>query len=156
MANGPTNAPVASAGPVDFLPQVSIGSQPDHPRRIGFTSGPVATIPVPSEPAQNVLQNVLIDVPVAGAGNSVQNAPEDGPENDGLPALPGVQWEQNARGGWEAWHVPPGAVRRADKTYLGYVGVRKLAGWKAAPDFAAQVAEWIAAKREEKGIPLSE
>lgn len=154
MANGPTNAPVASAGPALEAPPSLVGSQPDHPRRIGFAPGPVATIPAPLEPAQNVLQNVLIDVPVAGAGNGVQNVPEDGPANGGLPDIPGIQWEQNARGGWEAWHAPPGAVRRADKTYLGYVGVRKLAGWKAAPNFPELVAEWIAAKRGEKGISV--
>lgn len=71
-----------------------------------------------------------------------------------LPELPRVSWEPNKSGGWEGWHVPPGAIRRADKVYLGYLGRRVLDGWKGRPDFADLVAGWVRAKRVEKGIPL--
>lgn len=68
-----------------------------------------------------------------------------------LPAIPGIQWELNARGGFEAWHCPAGAVHRKDKTYLGYLGKRVIAG--SAPDQLDQVARsWIADKMKEKGI----
>lgn len=73
---------------------------------------------------------------------------------DGLPLLQGIQWEPHSDGGKEAWHVPPGARHRKDKTYLGYVGKRQLSAWgKLDPDARQKAVEsWIAAKREKKGI----
>lgn len=71
-----------------------------------------------------------------------------------LPTLANVQWEENRSGGWEAWHCPPGAVHRREKTYLGYLGVRKLRQWeKESPEqFRELVTNWIAEKRREKKI----
>lgn len=68
-----------------------------------------------------------------------------------LPAIEGVQWERNARGGWEAWHVPPGATHRRHKTYLGYLGKRALA--TATPDSLPQIVRaWIQARRQAKKL----
>lgn len=47
-----------------------------------------------------------------------------------LPEMPNVQWEWNRRGGAEAYYVPNGATKRSDKTYLVYIGLRKLAKWQ--------------------------
>jgi len=71
-----------------------------------------------------------------------------------LPDLENVQWESNGLGGWEAWHVPDGITHRAGKTYLGFLGKRRLAQLeKETPEsFAQIVADWIAEKRSEKRI----
>ena len=72
-----------------------------------------------------------------------------------LPAIENLQWESNKFGGWEAWHVPPGAVHRKDKTYLGHLGKRlrgKLEREKSPAEFRAYLVEWIATKRSEKKI----
>jgi hypothetical protein len=65
-----------------------------------------------------------------------------------------MAWEPNSKGGWEAWHVPPGAVRRKDRTYLGYVNLQTLAEWEnLTPDELAETVEnWIQSKRAKKGI----
>lgn len=70
-----------------------------------------------------------------------------------LPELPRIRWEPNRSGGWEAWHVPPGAQRRKGCTYLGYVGKKLLAEWEALPatQRRAAVVTWIQQKRLEKG-----
>lgn len=47
-----------------------------------------------------------------------------------LPEIQNVQWEWNERGGAEAYYVPNGAVKRSEKTYLVYIGLRKLAKWQ--------------------------
>ena len=68
-----------------------------------------------------------------------------------LPAIPGVQWELNARGGFEAWHCPPGALHRKDKTYLGYLGKRVISA--SSPDHLDAMARvWIAERMQQKGI----
>jgi hypothetical protein len=71
-----------------------------------------------------------------------------------LKVLPSIQWEHKRDGSIEAWHAPEGARKRAEKTYLGRIGKRRLAGWLAEPSdkLPAIVAEWIATKRAEKGI----
>ncbi|MBP6820811.1 MAG: hypothetical protein KA368_04680 [Acidobacteria bacterium] len=72
-----------------------------------------------------------------------------------LPAIENLQWESNKFGGWEAWHCPPGAVHRKDKTYLGHLGKRlrgKLERENSPAEFRAYLAEWIAAKRKAKKI----
>ena len=71
-----------------------------------------------------------------------------------LPVVEFLQWEENTKGGFEAWHCPHGAFSRKDKTYIGHVGKRQLAAWsKLSPDELAQVvSEWIATKRAAKGI----
>ena len=68
-----------------------------------------------------------------------------------LPAIPGVQWELNARGGFEAWRCPPGALHRKDKTYLGYLGKRVISA--SAPDQLDKMARVrIADRMKGKGI----
>lgn len=72
-----------------------------------------------------------------------------------LPAIENLQWESNKFGGWEAWHCPPGAIHRKDKTYLCHLGKRlrgKLEREKSPEEFRAYLVEWIATKRAEKGI----
>ncbi len=71
-----------------------------------------------------------------------------------LPAIDRLDWENHSDGGKEAWHAPPGAVQRRDKTYLGHVGKRQLAAWGRLDPDARQkaVEEWIKTRREEKGI----
>jgi hypothetical protein len=71
-----------------------------------------------------------------------------------LPEVAQVEWEKNSSGGWEAWHVPAGVIRRKDKTYLGYIGKRLLETWQSLPPEARQKAaeDWISGKRAEKGI----
>ena len=79
------------------------------------------------------------------------SAPRRSGSGSSLPAIPGVQWELNARGGFEAWHCPAGAVHRKDKRYLGYLGKRVIAG--SSPDqLEAMAREWIAERMKEKGI----
>ena len=71
-----------------------------------------------------------------------------------LPNIEKLQWESNGQGGFEAWHCPPGAIHRREKTYLGFLGVRKLRHWeKESPErFREMVTSWIAEKRSEKQI----
>lgn len=76
------------------------------------------------------------------------------PVAEGLPELTGIQWEHKRDGSIEAWHAPDGARKRAEKTYLGRIGKRRLAGWLAEPSDKrpAIVTEWIATKRKAKKI----
>jgi hypothetical protein len=80
----------------------------------------------------------------------------DMPEGCPLPVLPGIQWEgKRDRPGWYCWHAPQGAkAHRKTKTYLGYVGKRKLAEWAALPDEVQQsvIEQWVGDRRLEKGI----
>lgn len=69
------------------------------------------------------------------------------PEAGALPPLPEIRWERNARGGWEAWHNPPGATKRAERTYLGYLSSTKLHGLTVS-----DLQNWVATKRTEKHI----
>lgn len=62
-----------------------------------------------------------------------------------MPYIPGIRWEQNKRGGWEAWENPEGAQKRAERKYLGYLGKRKLPGMNAC-----QIEIWINQQREAK------
>lgn len=94
-----------------------------------------------------------------GSGSGSEVLPEKGSVKGSgsgyeLPELNNLRWEQNVKGGWEAWHVPDGAVHRKDKTYLGYLGKRQLAAWeqKTPAEFRRLVCEWIAEKRKAKGI----
>lgn len=87
---------------------------------------------------------------LSGSGYS----PELSGSGHGLPAIENLQWESNGQGGWEAWHVPPGVVHRNGKTYLGFLGKRRLASWQQeSPErFRELVRDWIAEKRREKQI----
>lgn len=71
-----------------------------------------------------------------------------------LPEIDGIQWEHKTDGSIEAWHSPEVKRNRAGKTYLGRLGVRRLAELFAIEegDRAAQVAAWICEKRKAKGI----
>lgn len=69
------------------------------------------------------------------------------PEAGALPPLPEIRWERNARGGWEAWHNPPGATKRAERTYLGYLSATKLHSLTMA-----ELQQWIKIKRTEKQL----
>jgi len=95
-------------------------------------------------------------VPPPGAKGSVQAAKSGSGSGSHLPELPLIGWEENRKGGVEAWHVPPGATKRKEKTYLGYAGKRLLAEWeKLNPDARRLTVErWIRDKRAEKGINL--
>ena len=99
--------------------------------------------------AQNIAQLNLDKRPAERSGSG--SAPRRSGSGSSLPAIPGVQWELNRRGGFEAWHCPPGALHRKDKTYLGYLGKRVISA--SAPDQLDQVARvWIADRMKEKGI----
>ncbi len=71
-----------------------------------------------------------------------------------LPDAEHLQWESNGKGGFEAWHSPAGVNHRKGKTYLGFLGKRKVTLWRnqTPAEFQRLVYEWIAAKRTEKGI----
>ena len=85
------------------------------------------------------------------SGSGSQNAP---PVAGGLPIITNVQWEPKSDGSIEAWHAPEGSRKRSEKTYLGRVGKRLLAKWKAEPSdkLPIIVEKWIAEKRTGKGI----
>jgi len=94
-----------------------------------------------------------------GSGSGSEDLPEKGSVKGSgsgyaLPELANVQWEENAKGGWEAWHAPDGAFHRKDKTYLGHAGKRQLAAWSNLPpdEASAAVIAWIAEKRAARGI----
>lgn len=71
-----------------------------------------------------------------------------------LAAVAGITWEPKRDGAIEAWHAPPGAVQRKDKTYLGRAGKSQLEEWDGLDADARQkaVEGWIAMQREKKGI----
>jgi hypothetical protein len=103
-------------------------------------------------------------VPASGVGRklSPKRKPKPSPKTrkspsgsgSNLPEVDGVEFENHSAGGKEAWHVPPDAVHRKDKTYLGHVGKRLLATWGSLdPDARQKAVEgWVAMKREKKGI----
>lgn len=71
-----------------------------------------------------------------------------------LPNIENLRWEQNRKGGFEAWHVPPGTKHRKHTVYLGVIGKRRqveLAGL-SSDELTAAIIAWIEAKRAEKGI----
>jgi hypothetical protein len=86
--------------------------------------------------------------------SSVKAAKSHSGSGSNLADVPQVEWERNSSGGMEAWHVPPGATGRKDKTYLGYVNQKLLAEWGSLdPDAKQKAVEgWVAMKREKKGI----
>lgn len=92
----------------------------------------------------------------SATGTFRQNVPVAGPPQnvptEGLPVVPNIQWERNARGGFEAWYVPPGAVTRKEKTYLVYLGKRVLDGMEGQPDRDSKIRAILEDKMAEKGI----
>ncbi len=80
------------------------------------------------------------------------------PERSGspyqLPEIPNVQWEWNKRGGAEAYYVPNGATKRSEKTYLVYVGLRKLEKWHQAgqAELDRNVLSAVKTARSEKNL----
>jgi len=87
----------------------------------------------------------------SGSGSHPARAGSGSITLEDLPPIPGVQWERNARGGFEAWHVPPGATHRREKTYLGYLGKRLLA--TATPESLPQTVQtWIRERRQVKKL----
>ena len=79
------------------------------------------------------------------------------PERSGefqLPEIQNVQWEWNLRGGAEAYYAPEGATKRSDKTYLVYIGLRKLNGWKQQSQTVLErnVLNAVEQARKEKGV----
>ncbi len=68
--------------------------------------------------------------------------------------MPGLVWEWKADGSVEAWHSPRPKAPRKERTYLGRLGVRKLAQLQRLPEAEqlATIAAWVADRRAEKGI----
>ena len=73
-----------------------------------------------------------------------------------LPTLRNVRWEQNRKGGFEAWHVPPRTKHRKDAVYLGVIGKRRQAELVklSSDEMTATIVDWIETKLAEKGIQL--
>lgn len=88
-----------------------------------------------------------------GSGSGSKTSAEKGSGSGYvLPELPNIQWELHKKGGYEAWHVPPGALHRKEKTYLGYVGKKQLSAWEHLEASRQAIIEWVAEKRAAKGI----
>lgn len=68
-----------------------------------------------------------------------------------LAEFPSVKFEPHKKGGFEAWHVPPGAKKRSEKTYVGYLGMKRLEMFSAG-DFDRLLGDWLREKLAEKGI----
>ena len=99
--------------------------------------------------AQNIAPLDIEKRPAERSGSG--SADKRSGSGSSLPAIPGIQWELNARGGFEAWHCPPGALHRKDKTYLGYLGKRVISA--SSPDQLDKMArEWVAERMQQKGI----
>ena len=99
--------------------------------------------------AQNIAPLDIEKRPAERSGSGYQE--KGSGSGSSLPAIPGIQWELNARGGFEAWHCPPGALHRKDKAYIGYLGKRVIAA--SAPDqLDAMARVWIADRMQQKGI----
>lgn len=95
------------------------------------------------------------NTPAAECKSSDQNTPaEHSGSGYELPEIDNVRWEDNPSGGFEAWYAMPGAQHRREKTYLGYLGKRQIVAWEKEPPerFQALVVNWIAEKRQAKGI----
>ena len=99
--------------------------------------------------AQNIAPLDIEKRPAERSGSG--SADKRSGSGSSLPAIPGIQWELNARGGFEAWHCPAGALHRKDKTYLGYLGKRVIAG-SAPAQLEAMARLWVAERMKEKGI----
>lgn len=69
-----------------------------------------------------------------------------------LPVMPDVRFEWNEKGGVEAWYSPPGAIKRADKTYLVYIGKRKLHQIGTGKEGSEKIRQIVSSKMTEKGI----
>lgn len=117
---------------------------------------PVQTVPVESSA-------LLSPRTVKGSGSgsekgSVQNMKKGSVAGSGsgspLPDLENIRWEIHKKGGFEAWHCPPGAAHRKEKTYLGYIGKRQLAAWSGLTpdDLFREAGRWIEDRRKGKGI----
>jgi len=75
-----------------------------------------------------------------------------------LPDIPDLGWEQNAKGGFEAWHAPNNTRKRTEKTYLSYVNLRTLDNWAGLTESQRiqTITAWVNQKRAEKGIQVPE
>ena len=122
----------------------------------GESSATLSTVPAPV--GRKVEAKPALEKP---SGSGCPEKPSDSgstpkvPAGCPLPPLENLQWEANAAGGWEAWHAPDGAnAPRKSKTYLGYLGKRKLAEWErwSADQRHAVIAQWIGERRAGKGI----
>lgn len=86
------------------------------------------------------------------AEGSAQNAKSGSGGGLHLPQMPNISWERNAKGGVEAWYCPLGATKRSEKTYLVYIGKRKLAQIVDEE----HIRQIVLAKLREKGVqPLA-
>lgn len=104
--------------------------------------------PLPERPTE---RSVKRSVKRSGSGSPPERSGSGSTSLEDLPELPNVQWEKNARGGFEAWHVPPGALHRKDKTYLGYLGKKALSATTPTElDLFAR--QWIHDRRQAKGL----
>jgi hypothetical protein len=76
------------------------------------------------------------------------------PSGTGWHEVPNLVWEWKTDGSVEAWHSPRPKAPRKERTYLGRLGVRKLAQLERLPEAErlATVAQWVADRRAEKGI----
>jgi len=112
------------------------------PTAATFTDAPKGSVrPAETEPLEG------------SAKGSVKGSVEGSGSGYELPQLQNLQWELNAKGGWEAWHTPDGAQPRRDRTYLGYLGKRQLAAWeqsKTPAEFREAVGAWVEQKRAAK------
>lgn len=90
----------------------------------------------------------------AEATSHPPTVPSDRPSGSGWVELPHLVWEWKTDGAVEAWHSPRPKAPRKERTYLGRIGVRKLAEWQALPTMQrrAAVVTWIQQKRTEKGV----
>jgi hypothetical protein len=84
--------------------------------------------------------------------NSTKTRSGTGSNLGDLPDIPNVRWERNRRGGYEAWYVPTGATKRADFTYLGYLGKRTIDRWRQQNVLQAETEHWVLQKRTEKNV----
>jgi len=140
--NASPGALAQATEPTPASPQSPVGSAAGLPGPVRKQKQKAA----PRKPTQNVQKS-----PPKGSVKS--RKPRSG-TGYGLAVIPGVDWEQNKRGGFEAWKVPPGVTHRRGKKYLGYAGKRLVESWArlGADERQNIIGEWIATKRREKGI----
>lgn len=84
----------------------------------------------------------------------LKTAPERSVGEYQLPTIPDVLPEWNKRGGVEMYFAPDGATKRSDKTYLVYIGLRKLKAWKAQGQdvLNRNVLDLVEKARKDKGV----
>jgi hypothetical protein len=87
--------------------------------------------------------------PAKGSGQSRKLGSGTGSH---LPVMTDIQFEWNDKGGVEAWYSPSGAVKRSDKTYLVYIGKRKLHQIGTGKERSDKIRQIVSAKMTEKGI----